>query len=165
MQKLRAEFWYIIGKVNLENLVFVDEAGVNLAMSRLYARAFKGKRAHGSRPDKRAKNVRIIEAMALSGMTFQGKTDTQAFLTFIKEVLVPQLWSGATVVVDNFSSHLVAGVREAIEEKGAQLVYLLIPLISLRLKIVCLKSRSFYVHKQPAAMNNLKPVTLQDITG
>jgi transposase len=97
-------------------------------MSRLYARALKGKRAHGSPPDKRGKNVTIIGAMALRGiigaMTFQGGTDTPAFLTFVKEVLVPSLWRGATVVMDNFSSHLVTGVKEAIESVGAKLVYL-----------------------------------------
>jgi len=80
-RKLRAEFWHVIGEVELENLVFIDEAGVNIAMSRLYARALK-ERAHGSRPDKRGKNVTIIGAMALRGiigaMTFRG-TDTQLF--------------------------------------------------------------------------------------
>ncbi len=118
----------IIGKVTLEDLIFVDEAGVNIAMSRLYARAPKGKRAPGSRPDKRGKNVTIIAAMALRGiqgaLTFQGGTDTLAFLTFVREVLVPNLWQGATVVMDNFSSHKVAGVQEAIEAAGAFLVYL-----------------------------------------
>jgi len=43
VRKLRAEFWHVIGEVELENLVFIDEAGVNIAMSRLYARALKGK--------------------------------------------------------------------------------------------------------------------------
>jgi hypothetical protein len=38
-------------------LVFIDETGVNLAMSRLYARALKGKRAVGDRPDGRGKNL------------------------------------------------------------------------------------------------------------
>ncbi len=49
---------------------------VNIAMTRVYARALKGKRAHGSRPDKRGKNVTIVGAIALRGiigtMSFKG---------------------------------------------------------------------------------------------
>ncbi|MBP5976734.1 transposase [Brasilonema sp. CT11] len=45
-------------------------------------------------------------------------------MLYIKEVLVPNLWSGACVVMDNFSFHKVAGVKEAIEEVGAHLIYL-----------------------------------------
>jgi transposase len=114
--------------VKLEDLVFVDEAGVNIAMSRLYARAKKGQRAHGQRPDGRGKNVTMIGAMALrgllGGMTFKGGTDTLAFKTYVEKVLVPSLWPGACVIMDNFSSHKVAGIKEAIEAVGARLVYL-----------------------------------------
>lgn len=128
VQKLRDEFWQTIGEVKLSDLVFVDEAGVNIAMSRLYARAKQGQRAHGQRPDGRGKNVTMIGAMALrgllGGMTFKGGTDTLAFKTYVEKVLVPTLWSGACVVMDNFSSHKVAGIQEAIEAVGARLVYL-----------------------------------------
>jgi hypothetical protein len=56
-------FGKLSGEVKLSDLVFVDEAGVNIAMSRLYARAKKGQRAHGQRPDGRGKNVTMIGAM------------------------------------------------------------------------------------------------------
>lgn len=128
MQKLRAEYWTIIGEVNLTDLVFIDEAGVNIAMTRHFARASKGSRVYGDRPDGRGKNVTMIGAMSLEGiiasMTFQGSTDTNAFYTYVTQVLVPQLWTGACVVMDNFSSHKVAGIKEAIEAVGAKLVYL-----------------------------------------
>ena len=51
------------------NQVFlIDEAGVNLALVRLYARALKGKRARGVRPQKRGKNISMIGAIALKGV-------------------------------------------------------------------------------------------------
>lgn len=118
----------MIQEINLVNLVFVDETGVNLAMTRLYARALKGKRAKGKRPDKRGKNVTLVGAIALRGMvgamTFPGGTDRFAFQTYVEQVLVPSLWEGACVVMDNLSSHKVAGIREAIEGAGAKLIYL-----------------------------------------
>ena len=46
-----------------------------------------------------------------------------SFETYVTQVLVPKLWLGACVVMDNFSSHKVKGIREAIEAVGAKLVY------------------------------------------
>ena len=128
VRKLRQEYLENIRKIDLHNLVFIDESGVNIAMTRLYARSEKGKRAHGSRPDKRGKNVTIIGAIALKGiigaMSFKGGNDKNAFGTYVNQVLVPNLWEGACVVMDNFSSHKVNGIKEAIESVGAQLIYL-----------------------------------------
>ena len=44
-----------------------------------------------------------------------------AFLVYVEKVLVPTLSRGDTVIIDNLSSHKVAGVREAIEAVGARL--------------------------------------------
>jgi hypothetical protein len=49
----------------VEDLIFIDESGVNLAMLRLYARALKGKRARGEKPQKRGQNISIISALSL----------------------------------------------------------------------------------------------------
>ncbi len=44
VQKLRAEYWTIIGEINLTDLIFIDEAGVNIAMTRRLARSPQGTR-------------------------------------------------------------------------------------------------------------------------
>lgn len=128
VQKLRVEYWTAIGEVKLSDLVFIDETGVNLAMTRRYARAPKGKRAYGKCPYNRGKNVTMIGAMAISGLvaslTFEGWTNTDVFLTYIKEVLTPQLWPGACVVMDNLPAHKATAVREAIEAVGARVKFL-----------------------------------------
>lgn len=123
-QDYKAQVW----SIDPHDLVFVDEAGVNKAMTRLYARAPKGERAYGRRPQNRGKNITMIGALALRDMiaafTFPGGNDKWAFLTYIRKVLVPNLWQGAVVVMDNFASHQVKEVREAIESVGAKLMYL-----------------------------------------
>ena len=48
----------------------------------------------------------------------------KAFLAYVRLVLVPTLRPGDLVVLDNLSSHKAAGVREAIEQAGARLMYL-----------------------------------------
>jgi hypothetical protein len=41
MQQRRVEYWQIVRGIKEENLVFIDQSGVNLAMLRLYARSLK----------------------------------------------------------------------------------------------------------------------------
>ena len=111
-----------------KNLVFVDESGVNLAMTRLYARSRRGTRAFGSAPRNWGENVTILSALGwrgpLASMYLPGATDGPVFLTYLKKVLVPRLWKGAVVVMDNLGAHKVTGVQALIEAAGAQLLYL-----------------------------------------
>ena len=112
-----------------EDLVFVDESGVNRAMTRAYARSLRGSRAYGSAPRNWGENVSILGALCLrhgplASMCVNGPTDGAVFLTYLKEVLVPKLWPGAVVVLDNLGAHKVRGVREAIAAAGARLLYL-----------------------------------------
>ena len=112
---MRREYWTTIGEVKLSDLVFIDETGINLAMTRGYARAEKGKRAYSKCPYNRGKNVTLIGAIATSGLiasnTKEGWTNKDAFLTYVKKVLVLRLWSGACVVMDNFPAHKATEVR------------------------------------------------------
>lgn len=97
-------------------------------MTRRYARSQKGSRAYNDAPYQRGNNLTLIGAMALRGMigemTLPGATDGLAFKTYVTQILVPNLWSGACVVMDNLPAHKVAGIREAIEAVGATVVYL-----------------------------------------
>ena len=57
-------------------------------------------------------------------MYIRGATDGAVFLTYLKEVLVPKLWPGAVVIMDNLRAHKVKGVAEIIQAAGARVVYL-----------------------------------------
>lgn len=111
-----------------ENLIFIDESGVNLALTRSHARAQKGRRAYGKRPQKRGQNVSIISALGLKGIVSQvsllGAVDALTFEAFIARKLVPRLWTGACVILDNCSIHLGTAIEELIRQAGATLIYL-----------------------------------------
>lgn len=47
-----------------------------------------------------------------------------AFLAYAEQVLAPELRPGDIVVMDNLPAHKIRGVREAIEQAGARLVFL-----------------------------------------
>ena len=128
MQNIRRDFWSEIRDVPVEDLIFLDEAGVNLALVRLYARALRGQRAYGTRPQKRGKNVSIIAAISLKGIVASvnilGAADRLTFEAFVIQKLVPNLWNGATVVWDNSSIHKGKEIEQALREAGAKLIYL-----------------------------------------
>lgn len=95
MQQQRVEFWQLVRGILAKDLIFVDESGVNLAMVRLRARSPKGQRAHGKRPQKRGRNVSMLAAIGLEGVTqvpMLGAVNGLLFEAFIAQQLVPKLW-------------------------------------------------------------------------
>jgi transposase len=128
VQQRRVDYWSDIRDINPANLIFIDESGVNLAMLRLYARALIGKRARGTRPQKRGKNISVISAISLeqviASVNIYGAVDGVTFEGFIIKELVPRIKEGDCVIMDNAKIHLGEMVREMIEEAKAKLVYL-----------------------------------------
>jgi transposase len=109
-------------------LKFLDEMGSNLALTRLYGRAAPGERVSEGVPQNYGENVTTLAAIGLDGvcapMTVNGAVDGAVFLAYVREVLCPTLREGDVVVMDNLRAHKVAGVREAIEARGARVEYL-----------------------------------------
>ncbi len=70
----------------------------------------------------------IIGAISLKGVIAQcslmGGTDAVTFEAFISQKLVPKLWKGACVIMDNYSIHKGEKIRSLIEGVGAKLIYL-----------------------------------------
>ena len=97
-------------------------------MTRRYARAPRGVRVHETTPEGNWKILTILGAMSLRGMiatmTIEAATDAEIFLAYLDHVLCPALRPGDVVVMDNLSSHKVAGVRDRIAAAGAELLYL-----------------------------------------
>ena len=125
---MRVAFWQFVQGILAKDLIFIDESGVNLALTRLYARAAKGKRARGTRPQKRGQTVSLISALGLNGVlakvSLMGSTDSLTFEAFIARKVVPKLWPSACVILDNCSIHKRDEIEPWITQAGAQLIYL-----------------------------------------
>jgi len=117
-------------RFDARRLVFVDESGFNTSMTRLLrARAPRGKRAYGKVPRNRGKNTTLIAAITLQGamgesMSVEGATDSEAFEAYVEHFLAPSLSKGQVVVLDGLGGHRTQKVRELIEARGADLVFL-----------------------------------------
>lgn len=113
---------------DLTRLKFVDESGVNLALTRLFGRAPRGERVTDSVPKNYGENVTMLGALSLQGvealMTVNGATDSEVFLAFVREVLAPTLDEGDVVIWDNLGAHRSQAVREAVDARGAMLLFL-----------------------------------------
>ncbi len=112
-----------------KRLVFIDESGFNTSMTRLRARAPRGKRAYGKVPRNRGKNQTLIASITLEGgmgeaMCIKGGTDGAVFEAYVEKFLAPSLHEGQVVVLDGLGAHRSERVREIIEGRGCDLVFL-----------------------------------------
>lgn len=124
----REQFRRAILDLKAGRLIFIDETGVNLAMTSLLGRAPRGQRARFKRPAARGTNVSVVGALSGDGIIAfdakDGAYDGARFMMFLTNKLVPQLRSGDVVFMDNVRFHRIADVRTAIEATGATLEYL-----------------------------------------
>jgi transposase len=125
----RRRAWFAMQpELDPAHLVFVDETGTSTKMARLRGRSRRGERCRASVPHGHWKTTTFVGGLRLSGMTapmvLDGPMHGAAFRAWVEQMLAPTLRSGDIVVMDNLPAHRVAGVREAIEAKGARLRYL-----------------------------------------
>jgi len=109
-------------------LVFIDECGSNIALTRLYARSPKGKRVYGSVPRNKRANITLVASLSLQGMgeafILEGSADTAVFELYVEQILAPGLQAGQIVILDNLNTLVGEKVRQAIEARGCQLLFL-----------------------------------------
>lgn len=115
-------------KWDVNQLVFLDECGINTTLHRRYARAPRGERAVGVVPRNWKCNTTVVGALSLRGvqaaMTLAGALDTSAFEVFVENILCPTLLPGQIVILDNLSAHKSQRSKELIENKGCSCVHL-----------------------------------------
>ena len=118
----------VAGNVGAERFVFVDECGANTSLHQLYAWSRRGERAPCSAPRNWGANVTLLASMSLEGMgpclAVEGPTTKAVFETYVEQVLAPSLRPAQLVVMDNLSSHKGPRVRELVERRGCELLYL-----------------------------------------
>jgi transposase len=126
---LRAAWRALVrGRLHAERFVFVDECSTNTSLSPIYGWSRRGSRVRFEVPRNWGPNVTLVSSMSTEGMgpslAVEGPTTREVFETYLKKVLAPALKPGQIVVMDNLSSHKDSKVRELIETRGCELLYL-----------------------------------------
>ena len=109
-------------------VVFLDETWATTNMAPTRGRSPKGQRCVGYVPLAQRQTTTLVCALRETGLVapcvLDGPINGQAFVAWIQQMLVPELKEGDTVIMDNLPSHKVPGVREAIEQARAKVLYL-----------------------------------------
>jgi len=119
----------VISSIESERFVFVDECSSNTSLAPLYGWARKGERARQKSPRNWGKNITLLSSISKkwgmgASLVVEGSTKGTVFQTYLEDVLLPTLKRGQVVVMDNLSAHKGERVRELIEAKGCELIYL-----------------------------------------
>lgn len=111
-------------QTDVDRLIFIDEFGTNLGMTRRYAYAPEGERAYGKAPNCTDPNITLVIGLGLRALmapfAFKGAMNGAIFEQYVREQVAPLLQPGDIVVWDGLGAHRVKGAREAVEARGAE---------------------------------------------
>lgn len=107
---------------------FLDEAGIRIGETRRTGLSAPGQRVVEAVVEKHWQTETMIGTLSLSGistmMTIAGAMDSDVYLTYVETQLAPILHPGDIVVMDNLRVHACAAAIEAIEARGAYVLFI-----------------------------------------
>lgn len=124
----RSQFLDKISCYRKEDLVYLDESGIDSYIHSPYGWAKKGDLVQGEISGKRYARESFIAAKCgskiLAPLCYKGTCDTLLFNLWIEEFLVPELKPGQVVILDNATFHKSEKTRKLVEEAGCTLLFL-----------------------------------------
>jgi transposase len=115
-------------QVKVQELVFLDEFGSATNMARTHARGPRGQRVVCKTPHGHWKTLSTVAAMTTAGMltavVYDGAVNTDSFVGFVEQFLVPKLQPGQVLVLDNLPAHKSSQVDQLVEAAGARVLRL-----------------------------------------
>ncbi len=128
VQKKREEWAKELAEIPEENLVYLDESGVNTDMTRLYGRAKSNARVVDKVPLSTPKTTTVLSSIRKDGekifTSYPGGTTTERFKEYLEEKLIPSLRKDDVVVMDNMRTHHAKVITKLLEERHIQYRYL-----------------------------------------
>jgi transposase len=117
-----------MARVDRCKLIFTDETGFHLALTRAFGRAPRGERVVGHVPFNRGANHSLIGSLGLRGVVasllLRGSVDHLAFDAFVNELLLPQLRAGDVLLLDNLPAHKASEVETSAARAKAKVIWL-----------------------------------------
>jgi len=114
-------------QLNPSRLVFIDEIWATTNMARRFGRYPRGQRLVAAIPHGHWKTSTFVAGLRATGLSapfvVDGAINGEIFRAYVEQMLAPTLEPGDVVVMDNLSSHKVAGVREAIAARSRETLW------------------------------------------
>ena len=154
---------------------FIDETGINVALTRRYGRAPRGERISEAVPKNYREQRSVISSMSLDGVAavfiIEGAVDTTAFDVYVERVLRPTMKAGDIFVLDNLTAHHASRIESVARECEAQVLWLApyspdfapIELLWSKIKTGLRKAKARTIEELGRALNKgLELITLND---
>lgn len=127
-EEARQEFEEKISKINPDDLIYMDETGIDDTEAYQFGWEKKGERLFGMKKGAKSDRLSIISALSqkslCASLLFTGSCDRNVFETYVEKVLVPVLTPGKTIVLDNATFHHGGKIQKLIKDAECELLYL-----------------------------------------
>lgn len=127
-EEKRAKYLDEIKEIPPENLVYIDESGIEMGICKDRGWGKKSEKLICKKSGKYYERSNIIAGIvgnkSIAPMVFNGPCNTVLFETWVEKLLIKELKPGQTVIMDNASFHKSVRTRELIESVGCKLIFL-----------------------------------------
>jgi transposase len=125
---LREKFRGKIHNLNKENLIYLDETGMNDNEVLSHGWSIQGSRLYGLKKSKKSARISVISTLSHgkldASFLFEGSCSREVFEIYLEEILVPKLNPGKILVLDNASFHKGGNIENIIKNAGCEVLYL-----------------------------------------
>jgi transposase len=124
----RDEYLKEIKEIASHQLVYIDESGIDMTITKDRGWGKKGKPLKAKKSGKYYQRTNIIAGLnfnkPLAPMVFNGACNTEVFNNWVEQFLIKELKVGQFVVMDNAAFHKSQKTQELIESVGCKVIFL-----------------------------------------
>ena len=124
----RAEFREKIRQISKENIVYIDETGVDSYLYREYGRAARGQKIYAKISEKKYKRTSIvagkIDKKIIAPLQYDGTMDSKLFEFWMGNMLLKNIKKGTVIVMDNAAFHRKRELEKLSEGAKCSILFL-----------------------------------------
>jgi transposase len=124
----RDKYQEVIKDIPLQNLVYIDESGIDMTVCKDRGWGKKSEKLVGKKSGKYYERTNIIAGYvnrkSIAPMVFNGSCNSDLFNAWIEQFLIKELKPGQVVIMDNASFHKSQKTKELIESVGCIVIFL-----------------------------------------
>ena len=123
----RQAFQRRIKRISVNNIIYVDECGIDQFLYRKYARALRGQSVMGKISGKKFNRTNIVAGICqgewVAPRQYDGSTDSNLFEFWFENCLLAEI-SGKFIVMDNATFHRKTHLTELAAAKKCTIIWL-----------------------------------------
>jgi transposase len=127
-EEKRAQYREEIKNISIENVVYIDETGIEISAVKDKGWGPRGKPLFAKKSGKYYERTNIIAGyvnnQSIAPMVFSGSCHTKLFEAWIEQFLIKELKPGQVVVMDNAAFHRSQKTKYLIESVGCKIIFL-----------------------------------------